>query len=121
MSTNKTKNFYSILKNEFPNANISISENTLQIIMSVKFDKDIKVFEENSISLFVEKYENGVIARGKNIASFVGFFPANDPRYLCLMIVDEPKGITYGSQVAAPYVKLVFEQIIAYKNIPRVS
>ena len=29
--------------------------------MSVKFDKDIKVFEENSISLFVEKYENGVI------------------------------------------------------------
>ena len=68
-----------------------------------------------------QKYENGVIARGKNIASFVGFFPANDPRYLCLMIVDEPKGITYGSQVAAPYVKLVFEQIIAYKNIPRVS
>lgn len=59
--SNKTKNFYSILKNEFPNANISISENTLQIIMSVKFDKDIKVFEENSISLFVEKYENGVI------------------------------------------------------------
>ena len=68
-----------------------------------------------------QKYENGVIARGKNISSFVGFFPANDPRYLCLMIVDEPKGITYGSQVAAPYVKLVFEQIIAYQNIPRVS
>lgn len=29
--------------------------------MSVKFDKDIEVFEKNSISLFVEKYENGVI------------------------------------------------------------
>lgn len=59
--SNKTKDFYSILKKEFPNAQISISENTLQIIMSVKFDKDIEVFEKNSISLFVEKYENGVI------------------------------------------------------------
>ena len=59
--SNKTKEFYSILKNEFPNAEISISENRLQIIMSVKFDKDIKVFEKNSISLFVEKYENGII------------------------------------------------------------
>lgn len=59
--SNKTKDFYSILKNEFPNAQISISENTLQIIMSVKFDKDIEVFEKNSISLFVEKYEKGLI------------------------------------------------------------
>lgn len=59
--SNKTKDFYSILKNEFPNAQISISENTLQIIMTVKFDKNIEVFEKNSISLFVEKYENGHI------------------------------------------------------------
>ena len=59
--SNKTKDFYSILKKEFANAQISISENTLQIIMRVKFDKDIEVFEKNSISLFVEKYENGLI------------------------------------------------------------
>lgn len=59
--SNKTKDFYSILKKEFPNAQISISENTLQIIMSVKFDKNIEVFEKNSISLFVEKYEKGLI------------------------------------------------------------
>jgi len=59
--SNKTKDFYSILKKEFPNAQINISENTLQIIMSVKFDKDIEVFEKNSISLFVEKYEKGLI------------------------------------------------------------
>ena len=68
-----------------------------------------------------QKYENGVIAKGKNVASFVGFFPANDPKYLCLMIVDEPMGVTYGSQVAAPYVKMIFEQIIAYKNMAPVS
>jgi len=68
-----------------------------------------------------QKYENGAIARGKNVSSFVGFFPASDPKYLCLMIVDEPEGITYGSQVAAPYVKMIFEQIIAYKNIKPLS
>lgn len=68
-----------------------------------------------------QKYENGVIAQGKNVSSFVGFFPASDPQYLCLMIVDEPVGISYGSQVAAPYVKLIFEQIIAYKNIAPLS
>lgn len=59
--SNKTKEFYNILKKEFPNSELSISENTLQIIMKIKFDKDISVFEENSISLFVEKYENGYI------------------------------------------------------------
>ncbi len=59
--SNKTKEFYSILRKEFSDAEINISENRLQIIMSVKFDKDTKVFKENSISLFVEKYENGII------------------------------------------------------------
>ena len=55
------KEVINYIKKEFPNAQISISENTLQIIMSVRFDKDIEVFEKNSISLFVEKYENGLI------------------------------------------------------------
>ena len=57
--SSKTKDFYSILKNKFPKADIKISENTLQIIMTVKFNKDIEIFEKNNISLFIEKYENG--------------------------------------------------------------
>lgn len=64
-----------------------------------------------------QKYENGVIAQGKYVASFVGFFPANAPKYLALVIVDEPEGSYYGSTVAAPYAKQVFEGIIALKNI----
>jgi len=59
--SSKTKDFYSILKNKFPKADIKISENTLQIIMTVKFNKDIEIFEKNNISLFIEKYENGYI------------------------------------------------------------
>ena len=68
-----------------------------------------------------QKYQNGVIAVGKYVSSFVGYFPADDPKYLALVIIDEPKGQYYGSTVAAPYAKDVFAGIINLKNIlPRV-
>ncbi len=67
-----------------------------------------------------QKYVNGAIATGKYVSSFVGFFPANSPKYLCLMIVDEPEGQSYGSIVAAPYASLIFREIINYKNISSV-
>jgi stage V sporulation protein D (sporulation-specific penicillin-binding protein) len=64
-----------------------------------------------------QKYENGIIAVGKYVSSFVGYFPADNPKYLALVIVDEPKGQYYGSTVAAPYAKQVFEGIISLKSI----
>ena len=64
-----------------------------------------------------QKYENGIIAVGKYVSSFVGCFPADNPKYLALVIVDEPEGQYYGSTVAAPYAKSVFEGIIKLKNI----
>lgn len=64
-----------------------------------------------------QKYQNGVISQGKYVMSFIGFFPANYPKYLCLVIVDEPVGGTYGSTVAAPYAKEIFEKIIASKGL----
>ena len=66
-----------------------------------------------------QKYENGVIASGKYISSFVGYFPANSPKYLALVVINEPEGQYYGSTVASPYAKEVFEGIIDLKNIPR--
>ena len=66
-----------------------------------------------------QKFENGHIAAGKYVSSFVGFFPANQPKYLTLVIVDEPQGAYYGSVVAAPYAKEIFEGIISLKNIQR--
>ncbi len=64
-----------------------------------------------------QKYENGRIAAGKYVSSFVGFFPSDDPQYLCLIVVDEPQGTYYGSAVAAPLAKEVFQGIIDAKNI----
>ncbi len=64
-----------------------------------------------------QKYEDGHIAAGKYVSSFVGFFPSDSPRYLALIIVDEPTGTYYGSAVAAPVAKEIFEDIIKIKNI----
>jgi len=64
-----------------------------------------------------QKYEDGHVASGKYVSSFVGFFPANKPQYLALVIVDEPQGTYYGSAVAAPVAKEIFQDIISIKNI----
>lgn len=65
-----------------------------------------------------QKFENGKIANGKYVSSFIGFFPSNAPEYLLLFIVDEPSGQYYGSTVAAPYAKEIFQGIINLKSIP---
>ena len=65
-----------------------------------------------------QKYVNGGIAQGKYVSSFIGFAPANDPKYAVLMIVDEPQGyMYYGSLVAAPYAGRVFKSIFEYEGI----
>ena len=65
-----------------------------------------------------QKYEGNSIASGKFTSSFVGTFPADNPEYVILVVVDEPSsGNYYGSIVATPYAKMVFEGIIEYKNI----
>jgi stage V sporulation protein D (sporulation-specific penicillin-binding protein) len=64
-----------------------------------------------------QKYENGLIAQGKYVASFVGFFPSDNPKYLALIVVDEPQGMYYGSTVAAPCAQEIFQGIIDLKKI----
>ena len=63
-----------------------------------------------------QKYADGKLS-GEYIASFVGTFPANNPDYVILVVVDEPGGASYyGSIAATPYAKIVIEDIIKYKN-----
>lgn len=63
-----------------------------------------------------QKYLNGKLS-GEYIASFVGTFPAHNPDYVILIIVDEPGGASYyGSIAATPYAKTIIENIIKYKN-----
>lgn len=65
-----------------------------------------------------QKYENGTIARGKYISSFLGFSVSEGANYGILFIVDEPQGyMYYGSLVACPMVGDIFESIFAYLGI----
>lgn len=69
-----------------------------------------------------QKYENGAIARGKYISSFVGTYPASNPEYVLLLAVDEPgAGAYYGSVVAAPYGKEIFSNVFDYLNIQPIN
>jgi cell division protein FtsI/penicillin-binding protein 2 len=62
--------------------------------------------------------ENGLgYEPGKYIASFIGFFPAEDPEYLIIIAVDSPERYIYGSQVAAPIFKNIAKDIVNYKNL----
>ena len=54
---------------------------------------------------------------GEYISSFIGFAPADDPQVIAIAIVNRPKGSYYGSQVAAPIVRQLFENILPYLGI----
>ena len=42
---------------------------------------------------------------GKYQASFAGFYPADDPKYTCIVMINQPQGNYYGGVVAAPVFK----------------
>ncbi|MBW6507972.1 MAG: transpeptidase family protein [Desulfuromonadales bacterium] len=53
----------------------------------------------------------------KRIASFIGFVPAESPALVIAVTVDEPKGMVYGGQVAAPVFSRVAVQALNHLNI----
>lgn len=119
-------NGITLLENSKTEITRVVSEKTSETIRGM-FEEVIK--KANGVNAFIpgfrvagktgtsQKYEDGKI-NGKYVASFVGGFPADKPEYMCLVVVDEPgSGAYYGSIVATPYAKKVFEKIIDYKNL----
>ena len=50
----------------------------------------------------------------KYISSFLGFAPADDPKIMGLVLIDEPEGVYYGGTVAAPVMAEIFENVLPY-------
>lgn len=62
--------------------------------------------------------ENGTYSETKYVASFIGFAPAQDPRLLVAVIVDEPQGEIYGGSVAAPAFGKIAQFALPYLGVP---
>jgi len=58
----------------------------------------------------------GRYAASEYTASFVGFFPAEEPQYVVLVKIDRPTGAYYGGQTAAPVTRAVLEAAIAARD-----
>ncbi|MEI3161909.1 MAG: penicillin-binding transpeptidase domain-containing protein [Lachnospirales bacterium] len=54
---------------------------------------------------------------GKYIASFCAFAPAENPQVIAIVLVDEPKGVYYGGQVAGPVMKELLTNSLPYIGV----
>ena len=65
-----------------------------------------------------QKQENGKYLSGNYIVSFIGFMPANDPKIVIYVAINNPKKVTqYGGTVAAPVAKNILKAAIKELDI----
>jgi cell division protein FtsI (penicillin-binding protein 3) len=62
--------------------------------------------------------ENGGYEAGGYYASFVGFFPAEDPQLVVFVKLDRPRGEYYGGATAAPVTRATMEAVLAAHRSP---
>lgn len=65
-----------------------------------------------------QKLVDGQYSKKSYTASFIGFFPAEDPQIVIAVIIDAPKsGSYYGGSVSAPVFKKIAERIISLGSL----
>lgn len=57
-------------------------------------------------------------SKTKYLASFVGFVPADAPRLVILVMIDEPQKSYWGGEVAAPVFQKIARKTLRYLHIP---
>lgn len=61
--------------------------------------------------------ERGRYSHSRFVASFVGFAPVDKPVLAIVVLIDEPRGLYYGGQVAAPVFKKIAEKTLNYLSV----
>lgn len=60
----------------------------------------------------------GGYVKGMYLASFAGYFPADNPRYSLMVTINNPRGgVFYGGSVAGPVFKEIAERVFAASNL----
>src|SRR5690606_17122369 len=65
-----------------------------------------------------QKVVNGRYSPNEHIVSFIGFAPADDPKIVVYVAVDNPQGIQFGGVVAAPIVRNILADSLDVLGIP---
>jgi cell division protein FtsI (penicillin-binding protein 3) len=63
-------------------------------------------------------WSDGAYQTGDYFASFVGFFPAEDPQLVVMVKLDRPQGAHYGGSAAAPVTRATMEAVLAAQQTP---
>jgi cell division protein FtsI (penicillin-binding protein 3) len=79
-------------------------------------DAELETFSVGGKSGTVRGMSRGRYVAGSYTASFIGLFPADNPQYVILVKLDNPKGSYYGGKTAAPVSKVVLEAAIAARD-----
>ena len=61
--------------------------------------------------------EKGGYLEGQYVASFCGFGPTEDPRVICLVVIDNPNGLYYGGVIAAPVFSEIMGKTMRYLGV----
>lgn len=65
---------------------------------------------------------DGTYSHRKFTASFIGFLPYDEPKFVIVVVMDEPRPYYYGGTVCTPIFKKVADQLMSYYKIePRKS
>jgi stage V sporulation protein D (sporulation-specific penicillin-binding protein) len=62
---------------------------------------------------------DGRYLQNNHIVSFIGFAPADDPRLVVYVAIDNPTGIQFGGVVAAPIVGNILDDALRYLKVPK--
>ena len=93
---------------------------TLESVVSLGTNAYIDGYRVGGKTGTAQKVQNGIYLSGNYIVSFIGFLPANDPKIVVYLAIDNPKGVTqYGGTVSAPIVKNIMEDAIKALDIQK--
>jgi len=62
--------------------------------------------------------KSGGYLKNKTNASFIGWGPVDDPRFLVFVWLEKPTSDIWGSVVAAPVFKEIFQYLVVYDGLP---